>query len=214
MLNTKFDIQMFAESGESGGEGQHTAPPPVESNAESPEGGDKKQETHAPDIDIDAKINEAINKAQKVWDAELKKREDVYKKEIERQKKEAERLSKLSDEERQKAEIENSRRELEIKEQELQRKELMLDMTKVLADRKIPVQFMEYLIAEDNDSTLERIKTFEKEYRAAIEAAVNEKLKGKVPQSAGGKSTSSPPVNNGRVKDSFMKAILDNQVKR
>ena len=113
----------------------------------------------------------------------------------------------MSDEERQKAEIENSRKQLELKEKELQRKELMLEMTKVLDERKIPVKFMEYLIAEDSERTLERIKTFEKEYKAAIEAAVNEKLKGKAPQAAG-------KINTAGAKSGFLNTILQNQAKR
>ena len=52
-------------------------------------------------------------------------------------------------------------------------------MTKVLAERNLPVEFTDFLIAEDNEKTLERIKTFEKKYKKAIEDAVNEKLKGK-----------------------------------
>ena len=208
-----FDIQRFADGGEGSGEGQQQQQQttPQSETKDTSEGADK-QTDNKPEVDIDAKINEAISKAQKAWEADLKKREAAHQKELERQKKEAERLSKLSDEERQKAEIENGRKELEIKEKELQRKELMLEMTKVLAERKIPVQFMEYLIADDNESTLERIKTFEKEYKSAIEAAVNEKLKGKAPQAAGGKGTQI--TGNERVKGSFMKAILDNQVKR
>ena len=85
-------------------------------------------------------------------------------------------------------------------------------MTKVLAERKIPVQFMEYLIADDNESTLERIKTFEKEYKAAIETAVSERLKGKAPQAGAGNKNQ--PSGNPRVKDGYMKIIADNQVKR
>ena len=205
MLDTKFDIQRFADGGE-GGEGQQEQQTtPITDGNDNADSGDQKQDTK-PEIDIDAKISEALAKAQKNFEETLKKREAAAKKE-------AERLSKLSDEERQKAEIENGRKELEIKEKELQRKELMLEMTKVLAERKIPVQFMEYLIADDSESTLERITTFEKQYKAAIEAAVNEKLKGKAPTAgAGGKGSSGGGTP--RVKDGFMKIIADNQVKR
>ena len=207
-----FDIQKFADGGESSGEGpqqqQQTTPP---TEVKDTQEADNKPEAKA-DVDIDVKISKAISEAQKSWEADMKKREAAYQKELERQRKEAERLSKLSDEERQKAEIENSRKELELKEKELQRKELMLEMTKVLAERKIPVQFMEYLMADDNESTLERIKTFEKAYKAAIEVGVNERLKGKAPQAGSGKRTQI--TGNERGKGSFMKAILDNQVKR
>ena len=199
-----FDIQRFADGGEGGEVQQELQPAPAVEN-DNADIADLKPEVK-PEIDIDAKIAEAVAKAQKSFEEILKKREAAAKKE-------AERLSKLSDEERQKAEIENGRKELEIKEKELQRKELMLEMTKVLAERKIPVQFMEYLIADDGESTLERITTFEKQYKSAIETAVNEKLKGKAPTAGAGSkkiSIDSAP----RVDDGFMKIISDNQVKR
>lgn len=203
-----FDLQRFADG--EGADVQQQPAPPAE-NVEIQDG-EKKSEPKQ-EIDLDAKLNDMLSKAQQAWEAEWKKREAAIKKEAERQKKEAERLSRLSDEERQKAEIENGRRELEIKEKELQRKELMLEMTKVLDERKIPVKFMEYLIAEDNESTLKRITDFEKEYKAAIEAAVNERLKGKTPP-AGGKTQFGGGNGTPRVKDGFIKTILDNQAKR
>lgn len=206
MLDTQkfFDIQRFADGGE-GGDGQTQQSAPSGEDKDVPES-DNKSESKNNEIDIKAEISKAIAEERKAWEAEAKKREAIRQKEIERQK-ENERLSKLSEEERQKAEIENSRKELELKEKELKRKELMLEMTKVLDERKIPVKFMEYLIAEDNESTLERIKTFEKEYKKAIEDAVNEKLKGKAPQAAG-------KINTAGAKSGFLDTILKNQAKR
>ena len=65
---------------------------------------------------------------------------------------------------------------------------------------------MDYLIGADNESTLENIKTFEKKFNKSVEDAVTEKLKGKAPNS-GGKSVEP------NAKSSFMKAILDSQIK-
>ena len=210
MLEMKFNIQMFAEgNAEGGGEAQQQSSP-TETNGDK---ADSSTQESKSEVDIDSKITEAVNKMQQNWEAEWKKREIGLRKELERQTKEAERLAKLSDDERAKAELENSRKELEIKEKELQRKELMLEMTKVLDERGIPVSFMEYLIAEDSESTLKRITTFEKEYKAAIKSAVDERLKGTAPK-AGTGSKNSADGNQSRAKGSFMKAILENQVKR
>lgn len=210
MVEMKFDIQRFADGGDGAGD-------VVVHNPTPETGGDVQQPSTTPepkdDVDIDSKITEAVSKMQQNWEAEWKKREIELRKELERQTKEAERLSKLSDEERAKAEIENGRKELELKEKELQRKELMLEMTKVLAERKIPVAFMEYLIAGDSELTLKRITTFEKEYNAAIKAAVDERLKGKAPQ-AGSGIKNSAGGNSSRAKDGFLKMIAENQVKR
>lgn len=199
-----FDIQLFADGGESTPEGQAEGQT-TEAN-ETQENVETKPEPK-PEIDIDKKIADALSKVQKNFEETLKKRDAAAKKE-------AERLAKLSEEDRQKAEIENSMKELEEKEKELQRKELMIEMTKVLAERKIPVQFMDYLIAEDSESTLDRIKTFEKEFKKAVEESVNEKLKGKVPPSSTGNKNLSSGNNAPRSKDDIMKIIADNQVKR
>lgn len=193
-----FDIQMFAE-GESSPEAQTTTTENTESQETAENPTEKKSE-----VDIDAKISEAMSKMQKSFEETLEKRDAE-------RKKEEERLSKLSDDERQKAEIENGRKKLELKEKELQHKELMLEMTKVMAERNLPVEFTEYLIADTNESTLERIKTFEKKFKAAIEAGVNERLKGKTPPSGSGNKTL-PNIQN--IKDGFMKMISANQVKR
>ena len=200
MLEMDFNIQMFAEGGE--GEQQTSQSTDTADNSENSE---QKQSGKSAEVDIDTKIAEAVAKAQKSFEEALKKREAD-------RKKEEERLSKLSDDERQKAEIESGRKELELKEKELQRKELMLEMTKVMAERNLPVEFTEYLIAEDNESTLKRITTFEKKFKAAVEAEVNERLKGKAPQS--GNKNPSGGGNTSRAKDDTLKIILDNQVKR
>ena len=152
MLEMKFNIQMFADGGgEGGGDGQQEQQNPATAeNNDNPDGGEKKSENKQSDVDIDAKIAEALSKAQKNFEDTLKKREAAAKKEAE--------LSKLSDAERQKAEIENGRKELELKEKELQRKELMLEMTKVLAERNLPVEFTEYLIAENSESELKLLR--------------------------------------------------------
>ena len=154
MLDIKFEIQMFADGGEGGDGQQEQQTPATTENNETPDIGEKKSENKTSDVDIDAKIAEALSKAQKNFEDTLKKRDAAAKKEAE--------LSKLSDAERQKAEIENGRKELELKEKELQRKELMLEMTKVLAERNLPVEFTEYLIAEElkllRKSTRRRLK--------------------------------------------------------
>lgn len=202
MLEMDFNIQMFAEGGEGGGEGEQQTSQSTDT-ADNSENSEQKQSGKSAEVDIDTKIAEAVAKAQKSFEEILKKQE------AERKKKE-EQLSKLSDDERQKAELENTRKELESQKIEFEREKLKYEMTKVMAERNLPVEFTEYLIAEDNESTLKRITTFEKRFKAAVEAEVNERLKGK-PPTAGSKSSAS---SNAPVKDGFMKIITDNQVKR
>ena len=203
MYNFDFDLQRFADgdagAGDAGAAGDNSA-------GADGAAGDNKPKVDPPQDkpeDVQAKIDAALAAAKAKWEKE-------YQKKAAAEKKEAERLSKLSEDERKAAELENSRKELEAKEAELKKKELRLEMVKVLADRKIPVQFMDYLIAEDSESTLSRITTFEKEFKKAVEDGVNEKLKGKAPAAGGTRTnTDGAGVNNG-----FFDAIYKNQVKR
>lgn len=200
-----FDLQLFA-GGDGGSEGRVGDTEGNPAGATDAGGGDNKPKADPPQDkpeDVQAKIDAALAAAKAKWEKE-------YQKKAAAEKKEAERLSKLSEDERKAAELENSRKELEAKEVELKKKELKLEMVKVLADRKIPVQFMDYLIAEDSESTLSRITTFEKEFKKAVEDGVNEKLKGKAPAAGGTRTnTDGAGVNNG-----FFDAIYKNQVKR
>ena len=199
----RFNLQRFADTGEASGSGEQdtSAKNEVKDNgaADKPTDTGKQNDEAA----IQKRIDDALAAAKSKWEKD-------YKRKAEAAKKEAERLSKLSDDERAKAELENSRKELEAKEQELKKKELKLEMVKVLSDRHIPVEFMDYLIAEDSESTMSRITTFEKAFKKAIENGVNEKLKGKAPKAGTPKAgAAGTPVKNG-----FFDAIYKNQVKR
>lgn len=197
----EFEIQMFAD-GDGAGDGQGDKGADIGGADKNPaETGDVKQD-NADDVQakIDAAVSAQIAKAQAKWEQEFKKREELAKKE-------AERLSKLSDDERAKAELENTRKELEKQKADFEREKLKYEAAKVLSQRSLPVDFVDYLIGADNESTLENIKTFEKKFNKAVEDAVTVKLKGKAPQT-GGKT-----VDNSSGKDAFMKAISDAQVK-
>lgn len=175
-----FDLQLFDDA------------PPVE--VETP------AEIETVD-EVDAKIDAALSK----YAAKL---EASYKKQIEAAKKEEQRLQKMSDDERREAELESTRAALETKEQELKLKEIELEMSKVLEQRGVPLNFMEYFLTNDSEATLERIKKFEKVFKSEIEKAVNEKLKGKTPPAS---STPTVLINGA---GSLAELIRKNQARR
>ena len=190
-----FDLQRFGDdAGDSAGADNASDNKPKTDPAD-----DKQDDTQAK---IDAAVTARLADEKAKW-------EKAYQKKAAADKKEAERLAKLSEDERRAAELEARNKELEEKDQEIRRKELKLETVKVLADRSLPVAFADYLIAEDSESTLKRITAFEKEYKKAVEAGVNVKLKGKAPAASGGGAGDSAGVENG-----FFKAIYDNQAKR
>ena len=203
-----FDLQLFA-GGEGGAEGTAGGEGNAPAGLPDAGGGDKPKDIppQGKPEDVQAKIDAAVAAAKAKWEKD-------YQKKAAAEQKEKERLSKLSEDERKAAELENSRKELEAKEAELKKKELKLEMVKVLADRKIPVQFMDYLIAEDNESTLSRITAFEKEFKKAVEASVNEKLKGKAPTAGASAGGTAGASGGAGVTNGFFDAIYKNQVKR
>lgn len=203
-----FDLQLFAGGeGSEGSAGDAGGNPAGTTDAGGGENKPADETTQDKPEDMQAKIDAAVAAAKAKWEKD-------YQKKAAAAQREKERLSKLSEDERKAAELENSRKELEAKEAELKKKELKLEMVKVLADRKIPVQFMDYLIAEDNESTLSRITAFEKEFKKAVEAGVNEKLKGKAPTAGASAGSTAAAAGNAGVTNGFFDAIYKNQVKR
>lgn len=192
----KFDLQLFTE-GDGGGEISET------STAENSAGENQPAETSTENnsVDVQAIVDAALSKAKAQWESDYKQRE-------EQRKKEEARLSKMSDDERQKAAFENAQKELERRTAEFERDKLKYETAQVMAKRNLPIEFTDFLIAENNEKTLERITTFEKKFKKAVEDAVTEKLKGKAPQVGGTSIDASKSVKNG-----FMQAIFDSQIK-
>lgn len=194
------DLQLFAE-----GDVPATSNP-AEVAETAPETEPKAEPA---EVDIDAKIADAMAKMQAKMESDYKKRlADA----TAAAKKEAQRLEKMSEDERQKAEIESMRKEIETEKLNLEREKIKYEATKVLAQRNLPVEFTEYLIADDNESTLERITTFEKKYKKAIEDAVNDRLKGKAPVVSSGKGVQE--LGNSKVSSVFLDVIKRNQIAR
>lgn len=94
---------------------------------------------------------------------------------------EAEKLSKMNKEE--KAAYLQQKKENEIAEREaaVTRKELMAEAKNTLAEKKLPTGLAELLNYENADVCKKSIETMEKAFQAAVEAAVQDRLKGGEP---------------------------------
>lgn len=212
MHDFKFNLQLFAEGGESSGSASDgssndngeigTSNNGSDKGADS--GGDKAAITYDQET-VEAKIADALKAERKKWEKESADK-------AKRAKEEAKRLESLSEAERAKEELEASRKELAAKEAELSRRELELSMAKVMAKEGVPHEFLNHLIGEDSESTLKNIKGFKKLFDKKVEEAVNERLKNKTPE-AGGISLGGDGGNTGG-RNAFLDAILKNQAKR
>lgn len=115
----------------------------------------------------DRRVTSALQKQQKKFDAE---------------KAEAEKLRDMD--EAQKREYEYNKRlaELEEKEKAFALMENKVSATKVLGDRGLPIQFVDYIVAEDAETMMTNINEFEKAWKAALADAVNARLAAPAPK--------------------------------
>ena len=115
---------------------------------------------------------------------------------------EAQKLAKMNAEER--LEHERQARETALKEREAEitKRELRAEAKSQLSDKGLPVEFADALPLSDAESTNQAIDVFEKAFRAAVEKAVNERLKGTAPK------VSAPAPQTPSVDDEIRKAVF------
>lgn len=124
---------------------------------------------------LDKRVNEALKTAREKWQTE-------YDEKLQAEKKEAERLAKMNADERAKAEFEKDRQKFESERLQFSRERLEFECANQLSQAGLPVGFSKILTGNDADSTKANIESFNTAWTTALEAAVNERLKGKSPE--------------------------------
>lgn len=94
---------------------------------------------------------------------------------------EAEKLAKMTAQEKAQYLQNKKEKELADKEENLTKRELMAEAKNTLTEKKLPLELAEVLNYTDADSCNKSITAIEKAFQTAVEAAVNERLKGKEP---------------------------------
>lgn len=102
----------------------------------------------------------------------LKKQQQKF----ENERAEAEKLRDMDEAQKKEYEFQKRVAELEAKEKEFALTQNKLSASKVLADRGLPVQFVDYIVAEDAETMMTNINDFEKAWKAALADAVNARL--------------------------------------
>ncbi len=170
----EYDLQFFAED-ETGAE-ETTS----ETGAEETKTNENKsfddflEENKDFQSAFDSRVTKAIETAKKNW-------EKAKNKELEDARTEAQKLAKMSADE--KAEHERQKREKELKEREnaLMARELKQGAKDLLIEKKLPVEFSDLIHYTDAETTKSQIEKLETAFNSAVEAKVNERLKGKTP---------------------------------
>lgn len=180
-ISPKMNLQFFAESGDGAGadqgEGSGSGSETAESGTDGAETGNKEPKSFDDllqdknyQAEFDRRVQKALGTAKEKWTALM---DDKLS--------EADKLAKMNKEE--KAEYLRQKQEKELKDREaaITRRELMAEAKNTLAEKKLPVGLAEVLNYADADSCNKSMAAVEKAFQEAVQAAVEEKLKGGEP---------------------------------
>jgi hypothetical protein len=184
MLNDtkkRMNLQLFAEP-------EPAPDPPVETPPEPPKTFTEEEVKAQVQAETDRKVTKALETAKAKWLEE----EQV-------KVKQAEELAKLSEKERLAKELEIQRNEFEQEKSKFQRERLTLQTEKELINENMPPEFAQFIVAETGEQTRANINTVKAIWQAAIEKAVDDKVKGRTP------TGNQPPTTGGVTKEQFEK---------
>lgn len=179
-IDRLMNLRMFDDGGDggdggaSGGDG--------DGDGDGDDSGDGDDEVQAK---IDAAVAAAIRKQDELWEKKFKERLAKEK----QKSSEAEKLAKMSESEKISARIKALEDENAAMKAAAARNEMAVQVRSLLQAESITVSdaLVNNLIGADAASTQEAVKAFAAEFTKAVNAAVKEKMKGKVPK--GGSST-------------------------
>jgi hypothetical protein len=156
-LKRKIDLQLFADAGaddtgsdsgdaskkgSEGGSGAEGGKDPEATLPKTSEELEKLLQSEA-----DKRVTQAIKTAQEKWQKE-------YEAKLKAEREEAERLAKLSAEEKEKELLKKQQEEIEKRERAIAQRELELKTIGLLQEKKLPIEFKEYVLGEDEATTL------------------------------------------------------------
>ena len=178
----KMNLQLFAEP-EPAPEPQPEVTPP-----EPPKTYTEDELKAQIQAETDRKVTKALETAKAKW---LEEEQAKLK--------QAEELAKLSEKERASKELEIQRKELEAERSKFERERLTLQTEKELINENMPGEFAQFVVAETGEQTRANINTLKASWQAAIEKAIDDKVKGRTPT---GNQT---PTSGGVTKEQFEK---------
>lgn len=132
----------------------------------------------------DVEVKEVKTFTQDELDKILNKKFAQWQKKTEQAKAEAERKAKLTEAEK----LAEERKEFEAMKKQFEYEQRVNSTSKVLASNNLPIEFADFLIAENDEATTQRVDLFKNAFNEALEKALNERLRGSVPKVSTGKA--------------------------
>lgn len=168
----------------------------VEVSQTQSEGGEQETTTYS-----ETQVMEMLQKeTDRRVSAALQKQELKFKQKIA----EADKLGQMDESQKKAYEFEKRVKELESREQEFNLMRNKVEAQKVMASRQLPIEFVDYIVAEDADTMMDRIETFEKSFKAAVNDAVSRKIASPAPKAGTAAQT-------GMTKEKFAKLSVAEQ---
>ena len=115
---------------------------------------------------------------QSELDKILNKKFAQWQKKTEEAKQEAERKAKLTEAEK----LAEERKEFEAMRKQFEYEKRVNSTSKALASNNLPVEFADFLIAEDDEATTQRVDLFKNAFNEAVAREVTQRLKGSTPK--------------------------------
>ena len=129
-------------------------------------------------------VNEVVKEEKTFTQAELdkilNKKFAQWQKKTEEAKAEAERKAKLTEAEK----LAEERKEFEAMKKQFEYEQRVNSTSKVLASNNLPIEFADFLIAENDEATTQRVDLFKNAFNEALEKALIERLKGNTPKTS------------------------------
>ena len=131
------------------------------------------------------KVQEVEVKQEKTFTQEeldkiLNKKFAQWQKKTEEAKIEAERKAKLTEAEK----LAEERKEFESMKRQFEYEQRVNSTSKVLASNNLPIEFADFLIAETDEATTQRVDLFKNAFNEALEKALTERLRGNTPKTS------------------------------
>lgn len=169
---------LFSEDAGANG-GAESAPTGAENSNAGKDGGEPKPQTFSEMLegnkDYQKELDRRINKAVETATENERKRQqfiqDNYQKEVER-------VAKMTQAEKDEYFKHKAEKEAEDREAALTKRELTLDARATLQDKHLPDSFISLLDYSSKEACNKSIDVLDVAFRAAVQDAVNEKLKG------------------------------------
>ena len=169
-ISPKMNLQFFAEPAPEPTPDPEPVPAPEPAPEPQPQSFDDLLKNKDYQAEFDRRVQKALGTAKEKWTALM---DDKLS--------EADKLAKMNKEE--KAEYLRQKQEKVLNDREVAvtRRELMAEAKNTLAEKKLPVGLAEVLNYADADSCNKSMAAVEKAFQEAVQAAVEEKLKGGEP---------------------------------